>query len=205
MGNSSKSHSESYSVEYEFEVIEVEFRSSPRSSPRNLCKVWTSRTFRYTHNLILVSSGENDPEEILIDSHFQIINEQPEDLIFTIQFHSQKSETIHTWKIKSKDQHDFKHWKKSLRGLLQIKWKNSDNCENCGRHFGVFLRKHHCRKCGKCICEKCSPFRSTLPELTYKDLVRICIDCSKGVCERRKGGRDVDIPNFQEIKSKRMG
>jgi hypothetical protein len=151
-----------------------------------------------------VSSGENDPEEILIDSDFQIINEQPEDLIFTIQFNCQKSEMIRTWKIKSKDTQDFKHWKKSLRNLLKFKWKRSNLCQTCGKAFGMFLRKHHCRKCGRCICDKCSPFRSTLPELTYKDLVRICLDCSKGVSERRKGKDDVEIPNFTKLKKKRL-
>jgi hypothetical protein len=28
--------------------------------------------------------------------------------------------------------------------------------QNCGRRFGVFTRKHHCRLCGKVFCDKCT-------------------------------------------------
>ncbi|KAI1824481.1 hypothetical protein F4861DRAFT_538941 [Xylaria intraflava] len=37
------------------------------------------------------------------------------------------------------------------------------NCPICNVRFGVFLRKHHCRKCGRVVCDGCSPHRITIP------------------------------------------
>ncbi|KAI0430058.1 hypothetical protein F5Y09DRAFT_308671 [Xylaria sp. FL1042] len=36
-------------------------------------------------------------------------------------------------------------------------------CPICGVQFGMFLRKHHCRKCGRVVCDRCSPHRITIP------------------------------------------
>lgn len=32
-------------------------------------------------------------------------------------------------------------------------------CELCSRHFTLVQRRHHCRFCGRCVCNTCSPFR----------------------------------------------
>ena len=36
-------------------------------------------------------------------------------------------------------------------------------CPICGRAFGFLFRRHHCRKCGRVVCNDCSPHRITLP------------------------------------------
>ncbi|KAI0450599.1 hypothetical protein F5B21DRAFT_517331 [Xylaria acuta] len=36
-------------------------------------------------------------------------------------------------------------------------------CPICGARFGIFLRRHHCRKCGRVVCDGCSPHRITIP------------------------------------------
>ena len=36
-------------------------------------------------------------------------------------------------------------------------WENASSCGVCDLSFGVFTRKHHCRKCGKTVCSGCSP------------------------------------------------
>ena len=36
-------------------------------------------------------------------------------------------------------------------------------CPICGRTFAFWLRKHHCRKCGRVVCGNCSPHRITVP------------------------------------------
>jgi len=36
-------------------------------------------------------------------------------------------------------------------------------CPICGRTFAFWLRKHHCRKCGRVVCGNCSPHRITIP------------------------------------------
>ncbi|CAO3691090.1 unnamed protein product [Rhizopus stolonifer] len=32
-------------------------------------------------------------------------------------------------------------------------------CRVCERRFGLLLRRHHCRKCGLVVCDKCSPWK----------------------------------------------
>jgi hypothetical protein len=61
----------------------------------------------------------------------------------------------------------------------------------------VFHRKHHCRRCGMCVCDNCSPIRSTLPELAYTDMVRICSECGKDIQGNRKGTDLSETPNFK--------
>lgn len=42
----------------------------------------------------------------------------------------------------------------------QIIWTQDDmvkRCELCRCTFSVFRRRHHCRGCGRCICNRCSP------------------------------------------------
>ncbi|CAK7232760.1 hypothetical protein SBRCBS47491_008379 [Sporothrix bragantina] len=36
-------------------------------------------------------------------------------------------------------------------------------CPICFQQFSIFVRKHHCRKCGRVVCNSCSPHRITIP------------------------------------------
>ncbi|KAL2041993.1 hypothetical protein N7G274_005181 [Stereocaulon virgatum] len=36
-------------------------------------------------------------------------------------------------------------------------------CPICGTTFGLWYRRHHCRKCGRVVCASCSPHRITIP------------------------------------------
>jgi len=36
------------------------------------------------------------------------------------------------------------------------------NCQICGKGFAIWRRRHHCRSCGCCCCDECSPFRVRL-------------------------------------------
>uniref|UniRef100_A0A673HXA4 WD repeat and FYVE domain containing 1 n=1 Tax=Sinocyclocheilus rhinocerous TaxID=307959 RepID=A0A673HXA4_9TELE len=67
-------------------------------------------------------------------------------------------------------------------------WLDSDSCQKCGQPFfwnikqmwdtkTLGLRQHHCRKCGKAICGKCSSKRSTYPIMGFEFQVRMCDDC----------------------------
>jgi hypothetical protein len=48
-------------------------------------------------------------------------------------------------------------------------------CEICSSNFHVAKRRHHCRKCGKCICKTCSPNRIILDG--YEGPQRVCSPC----------------------------
>ncbi|KKA28173.1 hypothetical protein TD95_004225 [Thielaviopsis punctulata] len=42
-------------------------------------------------------------------------------------------------------------------------------CPICSSQFNIFVRKHHCRKCGRVVCNACSPHRIVIP---YQYIVR---------------------------------
>ncbi|KAL2065007.1 hypothetical protein VTL71DRAFT_4147 [Oculimacula yallundae] len=46
------------------------------------------------------------------------------------------------------------------------KWQSDATvtlCPICRTQFSFFVRKHHCRKCGRVVCGSCSPHRITIP------------------------------------------
>merc|ERR1711964_883190 len=49
-------------------------------------------------------------------------------------------------------------------------------CQQCFAAFGVFVWKHHCRVCGRVVCDGCSRKRTKLGSETKK--VRICDPCA---------------------------
>jgi len=64
------------------------------------------------------------------------------------------------------------------------KWMhNTPQCEICIANFGPFTRRHHCRKCGRNVCNACSPFRVNLkaplahPSRPETGPCRICVGC----------------------------
>lgn len=51
-------------------------------------------------------------------------------------------------------------------------------CELCDRSFGLITsRRHHCRHCGKSVCQACSSNTMALPELGLNKAVRVCDPC----------------------------
>jgi hypothetical protein len=51
-------------------------------------------------------------------------------------------------------------------GYVVPRWQPDSEvseCPICGRVFAFWLRKHHCRKCGRVVCAACSPHRITIP------------------------------------------
>ena len=78
------------------------------------------------------------------------------------------------------------------------KWqsdKEAKECNGCSASFGLFVRRHHCRRCGKgkffeleisrdlvvtcgvVFCSKCSRKSKRLEQLGYNDPVRHCKKC----------------------------
>jgi hypothetical protein len=68
----------------------------------------------------------------------------------------------------------------SLMGKMP-KWEpdeSTNECLVCRERFRVFLRKHHCRGCGKIFCDKCSSKKVLIPAFGYtKHPVRVCDQC----------------------------
>eukprot|EP00808_Paulinella_micropora_P020149 g78770.t1 len=73
-----------------------------------------------------------------------------------------------------------------------VLWEADDarvNCPVCDKAFGFFRRKHHCRMCGRIVCDPCS--KQTRPlmyrasptgpiENVEKLPMRVCDHCEAG-------------------------
>lgn len=60
---------------------------------------------------------------------------------------------------------------------ILIDEKNINKCSICHSIFSFFLRKYHCKKCGKVICDKCSKNKIVV-EGSYRNYpVRVCSRC----------------------------
>lgn len=67
-------------------------------------------------------------------------------------------------------------------------WVESDICQTCNKPFfwnlkammdqrTLGIRQHHCRNCGKAVCDKCSTNRINIPIMGFEFDVRVCGTC----------------------------
>ncbi|KAI5936913.1 zinc finger FYVE domain-containing protein 21 isoform X2 [Manis javanica] len=66
-------------------------------------------------------------------------------------------------------------------GLEEPQWvpdKECPRCMHCSAKFDFLTRKHHCRRCGKCFCDKCCSQKVPLRRMCFVDPVRQCAQCS---------------------------
>ncbi|OBS60737.1 hypothetical protein A6R68_08138, partial [Neotoma lepida] len=45
---------------------------------------------------------------------------------------------------------------------------------------------HHCRKCGKAVCGKCSSKRSSIPLMGFEFEVRVCDSCHEAITDEER-------------------
>jgi hypothetical protein len=62
-------------------------------------------------------------------------------------------------------------------GAAPVWQQNTDNCQACAVKFTLTTRTHHCRHCGRCVCDKCSRRRIHLRPADRKPS-RVCDDCA---------------------------
>ncbi|XP_051942117.1 zinc finger FYVE domain-containing protein 21 [Hippocampus zosterae] len=55
--------------------------------------------------------------------------------------------------------------------------KECQKCMQCETKFDFIKRKHHCRRCGRCFCDKCCGKKVALPRMSFVDPVRQCSQC----------------------------
>ncbi|XP_067099116.1 zinc finger FYVE domain-containing protein 21 isoform X1 [Osmerus mordax] len=67
----------------------------------------------------------------------------------------------------------------SLDEPLWVPDKECPRCMQCDAKFDFLTRKHHCRRCGRCFCDKCCSKKMALPRMCFVDPVRQCGDCSQ--------------------------
>ncbi|ESO98622.1 hypothetical protein LOTGIDRAFT_90048, partial [Lottia gigantea] len=59
-------------------------------------------------------------------------------------------------------------------------WISDDEvsvCILCNDKFNQLRRKHHCRQCGRVLCNKCCKEKLPLPHLGIDDPERVCDWC----------------------------
>jgi len=88
-------------------------------------------------------------------------------------------------------------WNMSVYRNESADWAESDVCQLCNRPFywnfkamydqkQIGLRQHHCRKCGKAVCDSCSTKKCPLPIKGHEFPVRVCENCYINVTEDEK-------------------
>uniref|UniRef100_A0A4W3H9Z1 WD repeat and FYVE domain containing 2 n=1 Tax=Callorhinchus milii TaxID=7868 RepID=A0A4W3H9Z1_CALMI len=85
-------------------------------------------------------------------------------------------------------------WNMDVKRQETPEWLDSDSCQKCDQPFfwnfkqmwdnkKIGLRQHHCRKCGKAMCGKCSSKRSTIPLMGFEFEVRVCDSCCESITD----------------------
>ena len=61
-----------------------------------------------------------------------------------------------------------------------VEWQDDSSiysCSGCGSQFGLLLRRHHCRNCGKIFCYGCSSARCVVSDVSKSIPQRVCKWC----------------------------
>ncbi len=83
-------------------------------------------------------------------------------------------------------------------GKIAPVWVRDDAitmCMSCTTAFTTLRRRHHCRACGKIVCNNCSSYKAPLEYDNYK-FNRVCVNCHKVLT---KGGTRKHKPKIQKF------
>ncbi|XKL68203.1 hypothetical protein PGB90_003694 [Kerria lacca] len=80
-------------------------------------------------------------------------------------------------------------WEMGVHREETPSWIESNTCQLCCRPFfwnvrammdqkQFGIRQHHCRGCGRAVCDKCSENRSVIPIMGFESSVRVCDTCN---------------------------
>ncbi|GFR11393.1 WD repeat and FYVE domain-containing protein 2 [Trichonephila clavata] len=98
-------------------------------------------------------------------------------------------------------------WNMKVRRLETPEWADSDYCQRCTKPFfwnikamvdqkTIGIRQHHCRRCGKAVCDKCSGNQSKIPIMGYEFDVRVCDECHTVITDADR----VSLASFHEAR-----
>ena len=86
---------------------------------------------------------------------------------------------------------ELRAWQTTLLRAIRPRWADTAECNVCQARFNLLRWRHHCRRCGFCVCVGCST-HGTLGSLGYDDPTTVCTLC--GEAARRKAGADAKPP-----------
>lgn len=98
-------------------------------------------------------------------------------------------------------------WEMNAMRKVAPEWVESDTCQLCTRAFfwnlramidqkQIGIRQHHCRYCGKAVCDKCSTNRINIPIMGFEFDVRVCEECF----QRLKSEERPSLATFHDAK-----
>eukprot|EP00126_Sphaerothecum_destruens_P007783 Sdes_comp19987_c0_seq1m12591 len=75
-------------------------------------------------------------------------------------------------------------WEMDAARVETPPWNESDTCQLCSAPFFWNIsvkfntnRQHHCRHCGRALCDKCSTQTIRIPKMGFETDVRVCREC----------------------------
>jgi len=77
--------------------------------------------------------------------------------------------------------------KTACRDFAPVMTPNSSvsSCMSCHIEFGLMVRRHHCKRCGRVVCSSCAGNKLILPSRPDKHL-RVCLSCFTVLLEIKK-------------------
>jgi FYVE zinc finger len=83
------------------------------------------------------------------------------------------------WKFRGSNLNSLNEWFYILMVSKRPVFVLDISCQVCKQVFGSFLRKHHCRNCGKIVCNNCSNTKVVLENMGYSEKKRVCSLCKQ--------------------------
>jgi hypothetical protein len=106
------------------------------------------------------------------------------EMVLDFESDTMRDEWINTFDM-TRETFEWKRHQSSMRAMEQgmspiimepDRWVPDDQVSTCmvcnETRFSLFIRRHHCRSCGKVICYECSEFH-----LDGKAMIRFCVSC----------------------------
>ncbi|KAL9963501.1 hypothetical protein ACROYT_G027012 [Oculina patagonica] len=98
-------------------------------------------------------------------------------------------------------------WDMNVKRQETPEWSQSDICERCSGPFfwnfkgmwnqkAVGVRQHHCRKCGRAVCNECSKNESSYPIMGFENSIRLCNECHESITDEDR----VPLADFHDAK-----
>lgn len=135
--------------------------------------------------LMYFEDGEEVPHSTMLLDYSSTVEEQGRSkshdfLKIEVTGKNPQGEAL-TWNLKVTEA-DGAKWIKALHSVCKARWEeNTSACSACNAAFGLTRPWHHCRRCGRCVCEPCSPASRMVPAADLFIPVRVCNKCSKAL------------------------
>ncbi|ELP85970.1 Rho/RAC guanine nucleotide exchange factor, putative [Entamoeba invadens IP1] len=163
-------------------------------SLRKVCRKTTKSRYFFLFNDILIY-GSGDQSHVSVSQVSDVVNIVVKDIPTSVNsfeiFTDKKSFIVFAENVVEKREWMDELEKAAKAEVENLKTRNKESdafikplfvpddsvtkCMLCGKQFCCFERRHHCRFCGKCICDDCSKYRMPLPPLNL--LERGCSAC----------------------------